>query len=194
MKKQDEETIFIFFSDHGEMLGDHYLWRKGLPYEGSSRIPFLLRAPERFGITPRTVVDEPVGIEDIMPTVLDMLDVDIPGSVDGRSILPLLQGKKTGVWRSYMHLESACTMPFQGLTDGKEKFVWFTEDGREQFFDLKSDPGETRNLIDVPERQERIRWWREELTGVLENRPECFVKDGKLTPAPFPVIQPEKQC
>jgi arylsulfatase len=189
-KKRNEETIFIFFSDHGEMLGDHYLWRKGLPYEGSSRIPFLVRAPERFGITPRTIVDAPVGIEDIMPTVLEMLDVDVPDSVDGRSILPLLQGKKAEDWRPYMHLESACTIPFQGLTDGEEKFVWFTEDGREQFFDLKSDPGETRNLIDDPERQERIRWWREELTGVLENRPEGFVKNGKLTPAPFPVVQP----
>ena len=45
----NRNTVVIFTSDHGEMLGDHYLWRKSLPYEGSARIPLLIRGPDRFG-------------------------------------------------------------------------------------------------------------------------------------------------
>ncbi|MCK5844119.1 MAG: sulfatase-like hydrolase/transferase, partial [Victivallales bacterium] len=65
-------TAVIMTSDHGEMLGDHYCWRKSLPYEGAARIPMLLRVPERFGVKTNNVIDAPVGLEDIMPTVLEM--------------------------------------------------------------------------------------------------------------------------
>ena len=70
-------TVVALTSDHGEMLGDHYLWRKTVPYEPSARIPLLLRAPRRFGIEPGTVVQEPVGLEDVMPTLLDLADIPI---------------------------------------------------------------------------------------------------------------------
>ena len=62
----------------GEMLGDHYRWRKSLPYEGSAHIPFMIQAPERFGLRKGTVDSTPVCIEDIMPTLLDMADVEAP--------------------------------------------------------------------------------------------------------------------
>jgi len=168
-------TVVILCSDHGEMLGDHYCWAKSLPYEGSARIPFLVRAPERFGICPGTVLDHPVGLEDIMPTVLDMAGVEIPGTVEGQSLLPLMRGEDPS-WRPYIQIE--CGGTFECLTDGKEKFVWFTRDGREQFFDLRADPMEERNLIDSPDHAERVDWWRARLGEELQDRPEGF-SDGR---------------
>jgi arylsulfatase A-like enzyme len=112
-------TIVALTSDHGEMLGDHYLWRKTVPYEPSARIPFLLRAPDRFGIQPGTVVQEPVTLADVMPTLLDLAGVDIPHTVEGRSLLPFLRGESAG-WRSTVHIEHA---PSSSLPDRRQRKI-----------------------------------------------------------------------
>jgi len=177
LKKED--AIVIFTSDHGEMLGDHYLWRKSLPYEGSARIPLLVRAPRRFGLKEGIVIDEPVGLEDIMPTILDMAGVPIPETVEGRSLLPLMRGEEAG-WREWLHIENAPT--HHTLTDGKEKYIWFVKDGREQFFDLDSDPMECRDLSRDPEAGPRVSSWRERLVEVLKDRPEGFSDGKRLIP------------
>ena len=159
-------TVVILCSDHGEMLGDHYCWAKSLPYEGAARIPLMIRAPERFGVRPGSVVECPVGLEDIMPTVLEMAGVPVPNTVDGQSLLPLMRGEDTN-WRSWIRIE--CGTGFQCLTDGREKYVRFTEDGREQFFDLTEDRHELHDLIDAPGRAERVAWWRERLVEELKD-------------------------
>ena len=179
----DNNTIVIFCSDHGEMLGDHYAWAKSLPYEGAARIPLLIRAPERFGIKPATVVDAPVGLEDIMPTVLEMAGVSIPTTVEGKSLLPLMQGKQVA-WRPWIHIEYQYGTGFQCLTDGRQKYIWFTDDGREQFFDLVADPQERRNLIHASDRAERIAWWRSQLVETLTGRPEGYSDGQRLLPRP----------
>ena len=170
-------TVVMLTSDHGEMLGDHYLWRKTVPYEPSARIPMLVRAPQRFGIRPGTVVLEPVGLEDIMPTCLELAGAPIPGSVEGRSLLPLLRGEKTA-WREYMHIEHAPM--HHSLTDGKEKYIWFAADGREQFFRLTADPKECHDLAGKLEETNRISYWRGELIKKLKNRSEGFTDGTKL--------------
>ncbi len=172
-------TVVIFFSDHGEMLGDHYRWRKSLPYEGSAHIPFLIQAPERFGVRTGTILDAPVCIEDLMPTVLEMGDVDVPGRVDGQSLLSLMRGDGE-LNRSYLHLETAPT--YHCLTDGREKYIWFVADGREQYFDLIADPGEEQNLIAAADHARQIGWWRTELIQILEARPEGFSDGERLIP------------
>ncbi len=178
-RQTGNNTIVMLTSDHGEMLGDHYLWRKTLPYEPSARIPMLLRAPARFGIRPNTVVDQPVGLEDVMPTLLDMAGIPIPDGVQGRSILPLARGEKPQ-WRDFIHIEHAPV--YHCLTDGHEKFVWFAADGREQFFRLTTDPHETRNLMDRPAEQARIAGWRDRLIASLHDRPEGFSDGSRLIP------------
>jgi arylsulfatase A-like enzyme len=75
-----------------------------------------------------------VGLEDIMPTFLDMTGVDIPDGVEGRSLLPLASGETTD-WCSYMHIEHAPI--YHSMKDGKEKYIWFAGDGREQFTSFK---------------------------------------------------------
>ncbi len=181
-------TVVLFTSDHGEMLGDHYFFRKSLPYESAARVPLLISAPERFGLPKGDVVDLPVALEDIMPTVLEFAGEPVPDTVDGRSLLPLMRGERPA-WRDYLHIEHSYginDMPHHTLTDGREKFIWFARDGREQFFDLVSDPTECRNLIESGPR-ERIDRWRSRLVAELKDRPEGFVSDGRLVPGrPYP--------
>ena len=179
-------TVVMLTSDHGEMLGDHYLWRKTLPYEPSARIPLLARAPQRFGLQPGTVVREPVGLEDIMPTLLDMAGAPIPDSVDGRSLLPLLRGEETP-WRAYMHIEHAPV--HHTLTDGREKYIWFVVDGREQFFRLTDDPNECHDLARNAGEATRLSHWRNLLIKELRNRPEGFVDGtGLVAGRPYPAV------
>jgi len=178
-------TAVIFTADHGEMLGDHYRWSKGVPYEGSARVPMLIRAPERFGVRQGAVIDKPVGLEDVMPTVLDMAGLDTPDSVEGRSLLPLLRGEDAS-WRDYIHVQCAGTA-FHSLTDGREKYVWFAADGHEQLFDLQQDPTECIDLARAPGKADRVELWRQRLVRELKDWPEGFSDGEKLIPGrPFP--------
>jgi len=187
-KMTGRNTIVVFTSDHGEMLGDHYFWRKQAPYEPSARVPFLLCAPERFGIRRCAVVDAPATHADIMPTLLEMAGVAVPDTVEGRSLLPLMRGEDAP-WRERLHIEHAPM--HQSLTDGKEKYVWLVKDGREQFFDLTSDPTELRDLSADPSRADRVALWRRRLIEQLRGRPEGFTDGEKLVPGrPYAAVLP----
>ncbi|WP_457967700.1 sulfatase-like hydrolase/transferase [Arthrobacter sp. D1-29] len=100
-----EDTYIVFTSDHGEMLGDHGLWRKGYPYEGSSRVPLLISGP---GIPGGQRVDAVVELRDLMPTLLDAAHLPVPGSIEGISLFGLTQGDEQGSnveLRPYLHGE-----------------------------------------------------------------------------------------
>ncbi len=174
-----DNTIILFTADHGEMLGDHYRWHKIMPYESSARIPLLMRAPDSFGIKPGTVLDEAVCLADIMPTLLEMADIPIPSTVEGRSMLPLMRGQ-TDSWRDYLHIEHAPV--HHCLTDGKEKYIWFVDDGREQLFDLTADPNECRDLRQETAGRPRLELWRNRMAAELRDRPEGFSDGQRLIP------------
>ncbi len=181
-----KNTVVLYTSDHGEMLGDHHLWRKTVPYEPSARIPMLLRAPAEFGLTPGTVTDAAVGLHDVMPTLLEFGGVPVPETVDGRSLLPLMRDD-ADLDRAYLHIEHAPM--HHTLTDGREKFIWYVQDGREQFFDLREDPQELTNRIDDQASQERITMWRGRLIAELKDRPEGFSDGTRLIAGrPYPAL------
>lgn len=180
-------TVIIFTSDHGEMLGDHFLWRKTAPYEPSARIPLLIQGPGQFGIRANTVVDRPVSLEDIMPTVLGMAGIDAPQTVEGANLLPLMRGEQVK-WRPYLHIEHAPM--HHTLTDGCEKFIWFAKDGREQFFRLTDDPTECCNLAGKKAEAKRVDHWRKLLVKELQSRSEGFSDGKRLIPGrPFPALR-----
>ncbi len=194
------DTIVILTSDHGEMLGDHYMWRKNVPYEGSARIPLLIRAPETYEFDARRVVDVPVCLEDIMPTVLDLAGAPCPDDVDGSSLLPLMRDKNAH-WREHVHIEHTAGgqdgdlahLDHHTLTDGKEKYIWLTRDGTEQLFDLVRDPGERHNLVDDPAAADRLGAWRDRLIAELEGRPEGFTDGLRLIAGrDYPVFMEER--
>jgi arylsulfatase len=171
-----QNTVVCFVSDHGEMLGDHHAFRKVLPYEGSARVPLLLSGP---GIPRRKVVSEGVvELRDILPTLLDAPDLPAPDGIDGRSALPLARGEAVG-WRPFLHGEhTAFGQSVHWLTDGRWKYIWWSGTGREQLFDLTTDPQERHDLHASPETTR----WRAHLIAALANREEGCVADGKLIP------------
>lgn len=176
-----ENTLVVFTSDHGEMLGDHHFFMKSLPYEGAARIPLLMRLPGSWKSAARgEASDLPVYLEDIMPTLLDAAGVGIPDRIDGRSLLPVLQGKQPKSSRKDLHIECGERIPFHAMTDGREKYIWFSQSGREQFFDLQTDPTELHDLIASPAHQQGIAQWRKKLVQKLDKRPEGFVQRERL--------------
>src|SRR5699024_2719253 len=108
-------------------------------------------------------------LQDIMPTLLDAADVSIPDTVDGRSVLPLARGESIG-WRGYIHGEHARgAESHQFLTNGREKYIWHSQTGEEQYFDLSKDPKEKLNLAGALAYSETGEMWSarlfDELTG-----------------------------
>ncbi|RCK70462.1 arylsulfatase [Desertihabitans brevis] len=177
-----EETSIVFVSDHGEMMGDHDMYRKSVGYEGSAHVPFVVRpAPAFFPDVPRgQVVDDVTELRDLMPTVLEMAGVEVPATVDGRSLLPHVRGERPG-WRSEIHGEHThFEQSLQWVTDGRRKYLWASARGVEQFFDLETDPHELHDLSTDPSRAAEVADWRARLVGYLEGREEGFVADGEL--------------
>ena len=176
-----EETVILFTSDHGEMLGDHNLFRKGLPYEGSTKVPFILTdLSGHLGLKPGSTVDESVEMRDILPTLLHAADIPIPDCVEGESVLPLCRGEDA-VWREYIHGEH-CFGPYSNhyITNGIEKYIWFSQTGEEQFFDLQQDPFELQNMAGEDRYTERIQLCRQRLVKELFGREEGYSNGEKL--------------
>ena len=174
-------TYVCFTSDHGEMLGDHHLYRKQVAYQGSTRVPFILTGPNGSGIQPKlTVSDAVVELRDVMPTLLDCAGLEIPSSVEGKSVLPLARGEK-GNWRSYLHGEhTGAKLSNHWINTGNEKFVWFSQTGHEQIFDLEKDPQELQDLAKDPACKARVARLRQMLIDELAGREEGFTDGQKL--------------
>lgn len=179
-------TIMMFVSDHGELLGDHHLFRKSLPYEGSARVPMILKLPRGYQVPRGLAVSAPVELRDIMPTFLEAAGCEIPASVDGASLLPWAKGE-TPEWRGWLHGEHTYgSLSNQWLTDGHEKYIWFSQSGEEQLFDLDADPLELHDLAKEATAESAkvasLGLWRERLVKVLQGREEGFVEGGRLVP------------
>ncbi|MFP6807162.1 MAG: sulfatase-like hydrolase/transferase [Pseudomonadales bacterium] len=150
-----ENTIFIFTSDHGEQMGDHWLYGKAGFFDESYHIPLIFRAP---GIE-ASICDSFTEHVDIFPTIMDLLDLSIPRQCDGYSLKPQLVSGELGKWRNSVHfeydfrhsqsentlgidMESAC---LNVIRDNDYKYVHFA-DLPELLFDLKEDPAELNNI------------------------------------------------
>lgn len=176
----DRNTWIVFSSDHGEMLGDHNRFRKMYALEGSARIPMIVSPPHIDGDAGIKFSDVPVAIEDIYSTILDIAGIEIPENVDGKSLLPFLNGEPEK-WREYVHGEhSGWNSGRQFMTDGKEKYIWKTVTGKEYLFDLVNDPQELHNLSDKPEGQERLKVWRNRMIVHLADRVDGMSDGEKL--------------
>lgn len=170
-------TWVVCSSDHGEMLGDHHHWGKQVPLEGSARVPLIIRSPLGADTSRDTKTDVPCNLSDLMPTFLDIAGIDCPDTVEGTSLLPATHGDAIS-GREWIHGEHAGTEGWQYLTDGKEKYFWESNSGREWCFDLASDPEECHNLIDDPASADRAQPWRARLIQLLHARGDHTLSDG----------------
>ncbi len=178
------QTLILFVSDHGDMLGDHHLWRKTYAYEGSARIPLLIRWPKSMVAERGRVFEQPVELRDILPTFMDAAGVTIQREdFDGRSLLDLVRGR-TENWRPWIDLEHCVCYGkenhWNALTDGRSKYIFDAFTGKEQLFDLQADPRELHDLAARPEHQQTLQTWRARLVTHLAERGEKFVKEGRL--------------
>ncbi|MDH7480604.1 MAG: arylsulfatase [Armatimonadota bacterium] len=180
-----ENTLILFTSDHGDMQGDHYHWRKSYPYEGSAAVPMLIRWPESLGIATKRGIrlTQVVELRDVLPTFLDAAGATIPNNLDGHSLLELIRGNANS-WREYLDLEhDVCYSPtnnWYALTDGRWKYIFNGFDGSQELFDLKEDPGEEHNLANDPAYSRTLKFWRHRLIKHLSERDERFVANGDL--------------
>ncbi|PVE15334.1 arylsulfatase [Clostridium perfringens] len=174
-------TIFLFVSDHGDMMGDHNWFRKGIPYEGSARVPFFIYDPGNLLKGKKgKVFDEVLELRDIMPTLLDFAHISIPDSVEGLSLKDLIE-ERDSPWREYIHGEHSFGEDSNHyIVTKRDKFLWFSQRGEEQYFDLEKDPKELTNLIDSEEYKERIDYLRKILIKELEGREEGYTDGNKL--------------
>lgn len=163
-----DSTLIVFSSDHGEQLGDHYLSDKQGFFDQSYHIPLIIRAPgQQWDASRGQQIDKFTGNIDIMPTVLDLLNLDIPLQCDGYSLRPFLANQSDISWRQAIHWEHdfrdvVSGQPEQALglnmdecslaviRDENFKYVHFNQ-LPPLLFDLQNDPQELHNLADKPE-------------------------------------------
>jgi len=148
---QFDDTLFIFTSDHGEMLGSHGMLMKGsMLFDELMRIPLLIRPPGNG--TGGRVNDSLVSHADLVPTVLSGCGVDVPDGLHGTDISALVDGGREPVreglaFQFHSSNWGERPTPLRGWRTERWKYVE-APGGGEEFYDLVEDPGETRNRID----------------------------------------------
>ena len=140
-----DNTLVIFTSDHGDMVGAHGCIGKSISsiFDDLVRIPLVMRFPGR--IQPGTVVEQPVSQIDYMPTILDYLGMPVPEKIHGRSMRPLVEGRKVA-WRDYAFCQRADRMRMLRTARWKYTYGLHPRTPIVALYDLKNDPHEDRNL------------------------------------------------
>jgi len=168
---QFDNTLFIFTSDHGEMLGSHGMLLKGsVLFEELMRVPLLVRSPE--GTSGGRVSDQLVSHVDLVPTILSRCGVEPPGDLHGVDISELLQGSDERA-REGLAFEFHSSnwgerpTPLRGWRTDRWKYIESTE-GAAELYDLEADPGETDNLVDEVGAQPVLAGMQAELREWLE--------------------------
>jgi arylsulfatase len=192
-QKAGRPWIIVFTSDHGEMLGDHGFFRKCEPFEGAANIPFLVAGSPELGFKAGLRSSQPVCLEDVMPTLLELAGARFPKPMDGVSLLPVLRGEKQVV-REWLHSEHApCysqEQAFHAFTDGHFKYIWRPQDGTEYLFNLDKDPREEHDLTKVAADRGLLEQCRARLIKSVAGRPEGFTDGSKLIAGrPYPPLQ-----
>lgn len=175
-----DNTIILFTADHGDMLGDHGLWAKRLFYEGSAGIPMLLmgcNGDKRVGF--QRSDDRLVGIQDIMPTLLDLSGIEPPDSMDGLSMVG--DRRRDHLYGEYGEGPEATRM----IHEGQHKLIYYAYGNRMQLFDLQEDPKEQVDLIestshvDIRERLTKL------LISELYGNDSAWQTDGRFVGLPI---------
>ncbi|MHC4441438.1 MAG: sulfatase family protein [Planctomycetota bacterium] len=188
-----DRTIVVYTTDHGDMATERRCWTKPASgYEAVIHIPLIIRLP---GVVPVGAVREQlVGLVDVMPTLCDLAGLEIPAKVQGKSLVPLMKGKKVK-WRKVIFSEAG----YPGHTWGRvvtarshrHKYVNHENapEGNpvEEFFDLVEDPWEVRNQIDNPKYAKNIAWLKKKIKrweATTDHAPMYPIGEMKLRPRP----------
>ncbi|NIA70821.1 sulfatase-like hydrolase/transferase [Pelagibius litoralis] len=174
-----DDTIVLFTTDHGDMLGNHGMWAKQVFYEGSCHIPMILMGvadDKRVGFQRQD--DRLVCLRDVMPTLLDLCGIALPEPVEGLSMLG--DKKRETLYGEFGEGPHASRM----LRRGSHKLIWYPCGNRFQLFDLGDDPQELHDRAGDPSLAGLQADLTQALAGEIYGSDEAWVKDGALVGEP----------
>ena len=155
----DEETIVILWGDHGWNLGDHKLWSKHVTFETALRAPLMIKVPGKTKGQKTETITEYI---DVYPSLVELVGLEIPSTVDGKSFVPILDGKTQEKDWAVSKFKDAVT-----LIKGDLFYTeWTNDEGvayARMLFDHKTDPLEIDNLAEKPEYKEKVKALAKEL-------------------------------
>jgi len=160
-------TILVFTSDNGFFLGERGLADKWFMYEESIRVPLIVFDPRSPSAVRGRTVDAMTLNIDIAPTLLDLAGERVPPRMQGRSLVPLLQGRVPRNGRTEFfyehHTRKDIIPPSEGVRTERWKYIRWVESTPvvEELYDLAADPGEERNLAEFPEHAKTLAGLRE---------------------------------
>lgn len=149
-KGELENTVVVYTSDHGDYMGEHGLWAKGLPcFQSAYHVPLLIKWPEG-AVNPGRTVDEFTTLSDFAPTILEIADVKVDREFSGKSLVPFLKGEKVENWRDVVFTQTNGNELYgiqRSVMTREWKYVYNGFD-YDELYNLKEDPNEIHNLID----------------------------------------------
>jgi choline-sulfatase len=193
-----DNTLVVFTSDHGDMLGEKGQWFKRVYLEWSARIPLIVRFPGNAHAGRR--VPSLVSLVDLLPTFAEAAGATVDTHIDGSSLLPLIDGRENGAQREVIgdYCGEATIEPIRMVRRGNYKYI-AVNGYPPQLFDLKKDPFETVNVAGQAayaseERELRARAeldWngpavKTRVMGSQDNRDSLRAIAGYMTPRLWP--------
>jgi arylsulfatase A-like enzyme len=170
-----DNTIVIYTSDQGFYLGEHGWYDKRWMYEPSLRTPMIIHWP---GVTePGSTSDLMVQNIDMAPTLLEMAGQEVPATMQGASLLPLLSNSLEELWRTaiYYHYQeynegrtSHRVAEHYGIRTERYKLMYIYRHDAWEFYDLQTDPDEMNNLINDPVQADEIKYMKQRLKDLRE--------------------------
>jgi len=156
------DTIVVLWSDHGFMLGEHFLWRKVNLYEESARVAFIWRVP---GLTPKGArCSRPVETIDIFPTLFDLCGIPLPANIEGISMRPLLR-EPSRAWKKGAITWRAGRGDMVAIQTERYRLNRRLSDGFLELYDHQKDPHEFHNVAGEPEYADVVQRLKELLEG-----------------------------
>jgi len=150
-----DDTIVLFTSDHGDLLGSHDMYNKDVLYEESVRVPMVFRWPSR--LAPRMVDTQVASLVDVMPTLLSLAGIDVPDHVQGTDLSPVVSGESETTGENAAFIETSCSQIGLRTLTHKLGYVKDKDSGQISdpiFYDLVTDPMEQHNLEGTPQQPE----------------------------------------
>lgn len=186
-----ENTVILVTSDHGEMLGDHGMFRKNQPFNGSVKVPLIIYDPGKLlklkeGQQCREIAE----LRDVFPTLAAIAGVEVPSTVEGVNLLNCLRREEKS--RDYLHGEHTAQQDLgrssHYIVTKEFKYIWNSDNGLEYLFDLLSDPEERHDISQELQHRQVLEKMRRHLIDELTGREEGYTDGITLLPGKTPRV------
>ncbi|MFL2860697.1 MAG: sulfatase-like hydrolase/transferase [Pontiellaceae bacterium] len=157
-----DSTYIIFTADHGLAVGHHGFMGKQNLYEHSTKVPFLVCGPD---INKNHVIDEPIYLQDVMPTTLDLAGLELSKTIQFKSLLPLLKGERV---KHYPSIYGGFKGIQRSITQDNWKLIYYTYADKYRLYNLSEDPFEMNDLSKAETQKSRLNEMKKNLIKLSE--------------------------